>query len=178
MSRIGKKIINIPEKVEVTNASGLLTVKGPLGTLTRQFKPAIEIKIDGREISLTPKKMDSEHRSLWGTYGAHILNMIIGVTKGYEKKLTIEGVGYKVNVKGDKLAMELGLSHDVEVQIPVGIKAVSDKEGFAFSGLDKELVGQFAAMIRSYKKVEPYKGKGIRYVGEVVRRKQGKKSTV
>jgi large subunit ribosomal protein L6 len=177
MSRIGKKIINIPEKVDVTLDNGVLTVKGHLGTLTRSFKPVIEIKVNDKEITLSPTKIDVEARSLWGTYGSHIANMIEGVTKGFEKKLTIEGVGYKVNVVGDKVVMSLGLSHGVEVKIPAGIKAVSEKNAFAFSGIDKELVGQFSAQIRAYKKTEPYKGKGIRYVGELIRRKQGKKST-
>ena len=177
MSRIGKKIINIPEPVEITSDRGVLTVKGPLGTLTRSFKPVIEIKIDGQEITLNPTKNDVETRSLWGTYGSHITNLIEGVTKGFAKKLSIEGVGYKVNIVGDKVVMNIGLSHSVEVKIPEGIKAVAEKNDFAFSGIDKELVGQFAAKIRAYKKTEPYKGKGIRYVGEFIRRKQGKKST-
>ncbi|MCX6713368.1 MAG: 50S ribosomal protein L6 [Candidatus Vogelbacteria bacterium] len=174
---IGKRIITIPEKVEVNLASGVLTMKGPLGTLTREFKSIIEININDKEITLAPQKTDVDTCALWGTYGSHIANMILGVTKGYEKKMQIEGVGYKVNVVGDKMVLEIGLSHDVEVPIPEGIKAVSDKSGFAFSGIDKELVGQFAAKIRAYKKTEPYKGKGIRYVGEFIRRKQGKKST-
>lgn len=178
MSRIGKKIINIPEKVEVTLNKGIFTVKGPLGTLTRDFKPVIEININGKEITLNPTKNDVETRSLWGTYGSHICNMIEGVTKGFEKKLMIEGVGYKVNIVGDKVVMSLGLSHGLEVKIPEGIKAVAEKNNFSFSGIDKELVGQFSAKIRAYKKTEPYKGKGIRYVGEFIRRKQGKKSTV
>jgi large subunit ribosomal protein L6 len=177
MSRIGKKIINIPAGVEVTLDKGTLTVKGPLGTLVRSFKTVIEININGKEITLNPTKNDVETRSLWGTFSSHISNMIEGVTKGFEKKMSIEGVGYKVNVVGDKVVMSLGLSHGVEVKIPEGIKAVSEKNNFAFSGIDKELVGQFSAKIRAYKKTEPYKGKGIRYVGEFIRRKQGKKST-
>jgi large subunit ribosomal protein L6 len=177
MSRIGKRIITIPEKVEVTLVDGLLTVKGPLGTLARSFKPMIEININGKEITLNPKKLDVEHRAMWGTYGSHIANMIEGVTKGYEKKMAIEGVGFKVNIVGNKVVMALGFSHPVEVEIPDGIKATSEKNNFAFSGIDKELVGSFAAKVRSYKVTEPYKGKGIRYVGEVIRRKQGKKST-
>jgi len=177
MSRIGKQIINIPEKVEVILDKGVLTVKGPLGTLSRAFKPVIEININGKEITLNPLKNDVETRSLWGTYGSHIANMIEGITKGFEKKLSIEGVGFKVNIVGDKVVMNLGFSHSIEVQIPEGIKAVSEKNNFAFSGIDKELVGQFSAKIRAYKKTEPYKGKGIRYVGEFIRRKQGKKST-
>jgi large subunit ribosomal protein L6 len=177
MSRIGKRIITIPEKVEVAQNGDTLTVKGPLGVLTRTFNPVILFTINGREITLTPQKTDADTRSLWGTYGSHLANMIEGVTKGYEKKMQIEGVGYKVNVVGNKVVMELGLSHSVEVPIPEGIKAVSDKTGFAFSGIDKELVGEFSAKIRDYKRTEPYKGKGIRYVGEFIRRKQGKKST-
>lgn len=177
MSRIGKRVIEIPEKVEVTVNNGVVTVKGPLGTLTRTFKPDIEINLNGREITLVPRRQDVDTRSLWGTYGSHLANMIEGVTKGYEKKMQIEGVGLKVNVVGDKVVMSLGFSHEVEVPIPAGIKGVSDKTGFAFSGIDKELVGEFAAKIRAYKKTEPYKGKGIRYVGEFIRRKQGKKST-
>lgn len=177
MSRIGKKIINIPEKVEISLVGRTLTVKGPLGTLARDFKPVIEIKINGQEITLNPTKNDVETRSLWGTYSSHISNMIEGVTKGFEKKMSIEGVGYKVNISGNKVVMDLGLSHSVEVVIPEGIKAVSEKNNFSFSGIDKELVGQFSAKIRAYKKTEPYKGKGIRYVGEYIRRKQGKKSS-
>ncbi len=176
MSRIGKKLITLPAKVEVTLDKGLLTVKGPLGTLSRHFADDITITITGAEITLLPAKENVYTRALWGTYASHILNMIEGVTKGYEKKLTIEGVGYKVNAQGNKLVLEIGLSHPVEVLIPEGIKAVIEKNNFAFSGIDKEQVGEFAARIRAYKKTEPYKGKGIRYVGEVVRRKQGKKS--
>lgn len=177
MSRIGKRIITIPEKVEISKTGDVFTVKGPLGELSRAFKPIIEIRIENGEITLTPTRNDVDTRALWGTYGSHIANMIEGVTKGFEKKLSIEGVGYKVNVKGDVMVLDIGLSHSVEVPIPAGIKAVSEKNNFAFSGINKELVGEFSAKIRSYKKTEPYKGKGIRYVGEFIRRKQGKKST-
>ena len=142
-----------------------------------RIKPVIAININGKEITLAPAKMDVDTRALWGTYGSHIANMVEGVTKGFEKKMTIEGVGYKVNIVGNKVVMDLGLSHNVQVPIPEGIKAVSEKNAFAFSGIDKELVGEFSAKIRAYKKTEPYKGKGIRYVGEFVRRKQGKKSS-
>src|SRR5680860_891361 len=177
MSRIGKKIINIPEKVEIILDKGILTVKGPLGTLVRAFKPVVAININGKEITLNPMKNDVETRSLCGTYSSHISNMIEGVTKGFEKKLIIDVVGYKVYIVDTKVVMNLGFSHPVEVDIPEGIKAVAEKNNFAFSGIDKELVGQFSAKIRAFKKTEPYKGKGIRYVGEYVRRKQGKKST-
>lgn len=176
MSRVGKKIIVIPEKVEVKKDGRLLTVKGPLGTLTREFKDDITININDKEITLAPVINTVFSRALWGTYGSHIQNMIEGVTKGYEKKLTIEGVGFKVNVQGSKFVLDIGLSHSVEVPIPDGIKAVTEKNNFTISGIDKEKVGEFSAKIRAYKKTEPYKGKGIRYVGEKVRRKQGKKT--
>lgn len=176
MSRIGKKIINIPDKVEVAKNGRLLTVKGPLGSLTREFKDDIAVNLNEKEITLAQTVNTVFSRALWGTYGSHILNMIEGVTKGYEKKLTIEGVGYKVNVQGNNFVLDIGLSHSVPVPIPEGIKVVTEKNNFTISGIDKDKVGEFAAKIRAYKKVEPYKGKGIRYVGEKVRRKQGKKN--
>ena len=176
MSRVGKKIIIIPEKVEVKKDGRLLTVKGLLGTLEREFKDDITVTIRDQEITLAPVTNTVFSRALWGTYGSHIQNMIEGVTKGYEKKLTIEGVGFKVNVSGDKFVLDIGLSHSVEVPIPEGIKAVTEKNNFTISGIDKEKVGEFSAKIRAYKKTEPYKGKGIRYIGEKIRRKQGKKT--
>jgi large subunit ribosomal protein L6 len=178
MSRIGKQPITIPAGVTATLAAGVLTITGPLGTLTRSFDAdiAITLTTDGKEITLLPAKDTVYSRALWGTYGSHIKNMVIGVTKGYEKKLSIEGVGYKVSVQGDKLVLDIGLSHSVMVPIPVGVKATAEKGNFAFSGIDKEAVGQFAARIRAFKPTEPYKGKGIRYEGEHVRRKQGKKT--
>lgn len=177
MSRVGKQIIEIPEKVEVAKAGGLLTVKGPLGTLAREFKPEIEITIADKEITLKPIRETGDLRALWGTYASHIKNMIEGVTKGFIKKLSIEGVGYKVNVVGNNFVLNIGLSHDVKVEIPADIKATSEKNNFTISGIDKERVGEFAAKIRAYKKTEPYKGKGIRYEGEFIRRKQGKKTS-
>ncbi|MEK7477934.1 MAG: 50S ribosomal protein L6 [Patescibacteria group bacterium] len=176
MSRVGKKIITIPDQVEAIKNGRRLSVKGPLGMLEREFKDDITITIKDQEITLAPVTNTVFGRALWGTYGSHIQNMIAGVTKVYEKKLTIEGVGYKVNVAGNKFVLNIGLSHSVEVLIPDGIKAVTEKNNFTISGIDKEKVGEFAAKIRAYKKTEPYKGKGIRYIGEKIHRKQGKKT--
>lgn len=178
MSRIGKQIITIPEKVEVKLVDGFVTVKGPLGEITRAFKPQIAITIDqeAKTISLTPAEMTVANRALWGTYGSHLSNMIEGVTKGFVKDLIVEGVGYRYSVAGDKVVLNIGFSHPVEVKIPAGLKVETVKGDMKISGFDKEVVGSFASKIRSLKPVEPYKGKGIRYAGEHVRRKQGKKT--
>lgn len=176
MSRIGKKIIAIPEKTEVTLVSGLLTVKGPLGTLTKKFNPSIEVTVGPKEITLVPKRVTIASRSLWGTYASHILNMISGVNTLFVKKLILEGVGYKSEVKGDTLVLALGFSHPVNVKIPATLKVTAEKNIITVSGIDKEVVGEFAASLRSLKKPEPYKGKGMRYDGEVIKRKQGKKT--
>ena len=176
MSRVGKKPIDIPKGNTVSLKDGDLTVKGPKGEISRKFNPEIEIVVSEEEISLNPKKSDVFTNSLWGTYASHIKNMVEGVNKGFEKKLIIEGVGFKAEVKEKELVMNLGFSHPVTVPIPEGITATSEKGNISISGVDKELVGQFTAKIRSFKKPEPYKGKGIRYEGEIIRRKQGKKS--
>lgn len=176
MSRVGKQIIVIPEKVEVALAAGVLTVKGPKATLTRSFKTVVSIHIDGSNITLKPEKGDIATNALWGTYASHIINMIKGVTEGYTEKLILEGIGYKAEVVGKTLKMALGFSHPVEVVIPEGITVTSEKGLVSISGADKEAVGQFAAQTRALKKPEPYKGKGFRYEGEVIKRKQGKKA--
>jgi len=176
MSRIGKQIITIPEKTEVTRSGDIITVKGPLGELSRSFKDVINIVIDNGEINLTPVKDDKFSQSLWGTYASHLINMIEGVNKYYEKKLIVEGVGFKSSVSGSNLEMALGFSHPVVVAIPEGLTVTAEKNLITVSGINKELVGQFASKVKSYKKPEPYKGKGIRYEGEVIRRKQGKKT--
>jgi large subunit ribosomal protein L6 len=174
MSRIGKQTIEIPEKTEVSIAAGKVTVKGPKGTLEKVFGPEIEIKINGKEITLEPK--DMEKVSMWGTTGAHLINMIKGVNETFTKKLILEGIGYKADVKGTDLVMALGFSHPVKVAIPSTLKVTSDKGIITVSGINKDEVGQFTANIRALKKPEPYKGKGFRYETEVIRRKQGKKS--
>lgn len=176
MSRLGKKPIAIPEKTEVSVAEGLVTVKGPLGELNLAYKPVVDIKVEDGKVVLLPKGETIEHRALWGTYSSEILSMVEGVNKAFEKKLIIEGVGFKADMKGDTLVLNIGFSHQVEMKVPEGITCTVEKNNIAISGISKEKVGQFAAEIRAKKKPEPYKGKGIRYEDEVVRRKEGKKA--
>ncbi len=176
MSRIGKKIIAIPTKTEVTMSGCVLTVKGPAGTLTKTLKQDVDINIGATEVTLLPKKITLETKALWGTYASHIMNMIEGVNKPFVKKLIIEGIGYKSEVKGTNLVLALGFSHQVIVPIPESLKVTADKNILTATGMDKEVVGEFMASVRALKKPEPYKGKGIRYEGEVVKRKQGKKT--
>ena len=176
MSRIGKKGATIPTGTTVTQNDTVVTVKGPLGELSRDFKGPVEIKVDGATVVVTPKNNSKEARSLWGTYASHMVNMVAGVNKAFEKKLIIEGVGYKVEAQGKTLVFSLGFSHKVPMEIPADVKVLVEKNNLTISSINKESVGQFAAQIRANKKPEPYKGKGIRYSDEVIRRKQGKKS--
>ena len=176
MSRIGKQEIAIPEGVKVSLNAGVLTVAGPKGTLTKQFRDDVTITIADKIITLSIKRNDKFSKSLWGTYAAHIKNMIAGVQTPYTKKLILEGVGYKSEVKGKVFNFALGFSHPVVVKIPDTITATADKNVITITGIDKELVGSFTAGLRALKKGEPYKGKGMRYEGEVIRRKQGKKT--
>jgi large subunit ribosomal protein L6 len=176
MSRIGKRPIEIPQGVEVTQEGATITVKGPKGTLVRNTRPEVAIKIDGNAISLEPTNNSKFATSLWGTYGSHLHNMISGVVTPFEKKLIIEGVGFRVEMTGNKLVFSLGFSHKVEMEVPEGLTVTVEKNVVTISGIDKEKVGQFASQIRSKKKPEPYKGKGIRYADEIIKRKEGKKS--
>src|SRR3990167_1187399 len=183
MSRIGKQEILIPVGVKVAQANGVVTVTGPKGTLSKTFRDDITIAISdpakdgaGKTVNLNIKRNDKFSKSLWGTYASHIKNMIAGVETPYQKKLILEGVGFKSDVKGKELHFALGFSHPVIVSIPAGITATAEKNIITISGADKELVGSFTAAIRALKKPEPYKGKGMRYEGEVIRRKQGKKT--
>ncbi|MCI5108380.1 MAG: 50S ribosomal protein L6 [Candidatus Pacebacteria bacterium] len=176
MSRLSKKPITIPQGTEVSISDGNLTVKGSLGTLSRMFKDDISIEVTPEGVALKPKRKNLFTKALVGTYASHIKNMIDGVNKEYEKKLIVEGVGFKADVEGTDLKMALGFSHPVIVAIPEGLKVTSLKNEITIVGMDKELVGQYAAKIRAMKKPEPYKGKGIRYIDEVIRRKQGKKA--
>lgn len=176
MSRLGKQIIAIPEKTTITMDGNKVTVKGPLGELSRVFRDS-EITINIADtVTLVPKRNDVFTRALWGTYASHIKNMLEGVNKPYEKKLILEGVGFKSEVAGTSLNLALGFSHPVKMPIPEGLAVKAEKNVITISGIDKEKVGQFASQIRGMKKPEPYKGKGFRYEGEVIRRKQGKKS--
>lgn len=176
MSRIGKKGIAIPEKTEVTVADGVVTVKGPLGVLSRPVANVIDISIDGTQVSLARRVETLESLALWGTTASHIVNMVSGVNKPFTRKLQLEGIGYKVEVKGSDVVLALGFSHPVIVKIPEGLTVTTEKNNILVSGIEKDKVGEFASRLRSLKKPEPYKGKGIRYEGEVVKIKQGKKS--
>jgi large subunit ribosomal protein L6 len=176
MSRLAKKPILIPEKTEVTVSGSSVKVKGPLGEISRTFPDAVIFAMNGKEITVSLKSTDRESFPLLGTAVAHTKNMIAGVNKAYEKKLLIEGVGFKADVKGTSLALALGFSHPVSVPIPTGLKVVTEKGMITITGHDKDQVGQFSANVRALKKPEPYKGKGIRYSDEVIRRKQGKKT--
>ena len=176
MSRIGKKIIILPEKTTATFGSGVFTIKGPKGDLIRRFNPEIDIVISGSEITLTPKVKNLETEALWGAYASLIAGMVKGVNEPYTKKLILEGIGYKSEVKGNKLVMALGFSHAVNVEIPKSLKVTAEKNIIVISGSSKEEVGAFAANIRAMKKPEPYKGKGFHYDGEIIKRKQGKKT--
>ena len=158
MSRLGKKPITIPEKTTVTIAEGVVTVTGPLGKLEMNFKPVVEITVENNTVVLKPINEELETLALWGTYSSIIDNLVEGVNKNYEKRLIIEGVGYKAEVKGDSVSMNLGFSHPVIVKIPSDIKVVMEKDNMIITGIDKANVGQFAANIRAYKKPEPYKG--------------------
>ena len=175
MSRLGKQPISVPQGVEVSFANGTLTVKGPKGTLSRVIAPDVTVTIADGAVTLALREGPNVARALWGTYAAHLHNMITGVTEGFKKELEIEGVGYRAEAQGSKLKLSVGFSHPVELITPEGITLVTEKGKITVSGIDKDAVGQFAANIRRVKEPEPYKGKGIHYVGEYIIRKQGKK---
>jgi large subunit ribosomal protein L6 len=181
MSRLGKKPIMIPQGVEIGLKDEILSVKGPLGEISRNFKDDIVISVEKDKITLSPNTAKKARRTkeisaLWGTYASHIRNMIEGVSKGFNKVLVIEGIGYRAGKEGSILVLSLGFSHSVKVLIPQGIDLKLEKNTIVISGADKEQVGAFAAQIRGLKKPEPYKGKGIRYQDEIIRRKSGKKA--
>lgn len=175
MSKIGKKLIIIPQGVQVAVRDGLVMVKGPKGELQEVLHPKVLIQISGNEISVAVKNpLDRRQKALWGTFRALVSNMIKGVTEGYAKQLEIIGVGYKASVSGDKLVLNVGYSHPIELPVPKGLETKVEKNLVSVSGTDKQLVGQYASNIRAIRPPEPYKGKGIKYVGEVIKRKAGK----
>ena len=176
MSRIGKRAIAIPQGTDVTIGKGEVTVKGKGGTLKRALHPMIAVTVLNGEVSVAPSSNSRLANALWGTYAAHISNMISGVNTPFAKKLQIEGIGYRAELAGKNLKLSIGFSHPVVVAIPGAVSVAVEKNIITVSGADKEQVGQFAASVRALKKPEPYKGKGIRYEGEVVRQKQGKKA--
>ncbi|MFA5961628.1 MAG: 50S ribosomal protein L6 [Parcubacteria group bacterium] len=177
MSKIGKKLITIPAGVTVTLEGEVLKAKGPKGELSLNVHPEAKIEIAEDKITVKKAKEDGGSNAIWGLTRSLVNNIIIGVSAGYEKKLELQGVGFRMSIQGKKIVMALGFSHPVEVEIPDGIVAkLEDNNGLLISGIDKQAVGQFAANIKDLKKVEPYKGKGFRYAGEKVRRKAGKKA--
>ena len=176
MSRLGKLPVTLPNGVEVTLADNVLTVKGPKGTLSQTIKKDVEVTVADGAVTLKPANDSKEAHALWGTYASILRNHIAGVTEGFTKKLEIEGVGYRAEASGQKLTMNLGFSHPVVMEVPEGITTTVEKNVITITGIDKHGVGQFAANVRKVKEPEPYKGKGIRYQGEFIIRKQGKKA--
>lgn len=175
MSRIGKAPIEIPDKVEITIDGNKVTVKGPLGTLTRTFRPEILIEKEGNVLNVLRRNEDRLSRSLHGLSRTLLNNMVQGVSKGFTRNLEIIGVGYKAAVQGRLLVLSLGYSHPVELPLPEGIDAaVEANTKLAFKGYDKQALGDFAALVRSKRPPEPYKGKGVKYAEEKIRRKAGK----
>lgn len=166
----------IPNGVDVSINDHQLTVKGPKATLSRPVHQEVSITVGEDGVTVAAKKDTKFSHALWGTFAAHVKNMIHGVTEGFERKLEIEGVGYRAEMKGRTLVLNLGFSHPVELEVPEGIEAVVEKSVITLTGADKEVLGQFAANIRKVRPPEPYKGKGIRYQGEYIIRKQGKKA--
>ena len=176
MSRIGKKPIEVPSGVTLTQTGQHIAVKGPKGQLEFTLPDAVSGKLDGNEFTITPGKEDKAGKSMWGMSRTMIANLIEGVTNGYKKNLELHGVGYRAQAQGSKLTMQLGFSHDIVFEAPEGISVSAPKPTeIVVEGIDKQAVGQAAAKIREYRKPEPYKGKGVRYQGEYVRRKEGKK---
>ncbi len=176
MSRIGKKPVSIPEKVEVNLSANVLTIKGSKGTLTFTHHYEVALKVEEGKVVVEKKGNTKRAQALWGTTAKLIQNMIEGVTNGFTKQLELNGVGYRMNLAGKKLNLALGFSHPVVVDLPANIEAKIENNVLTLTSIDKQALGEFAAYVRKQKPVEPYKGKGFRYVGEQVRRKEGKKA--
>ncbi len=176
MSRIGKQTIQIPQSVSVSiEANNVLHVQGPKGSLRREFPSSVTVTVADQKANLTVAHPEiKQEQSVWGTFAAHLKNMIIGVTDGFKKELEINGVGYRVSMQGKNLKVEAGFSHPVIFDVPEGITVSTEKNVIVVQGNDKQLVGQITSEIRNIRKPEPYKGKGIKYSTEVIRRKAGK----
>ena len=175
MSRIGNKVIPLPAGVEITIKDNVVTVKGPKGELTRTFSKDIDIRVEGNEVTLHRPNDTKEMKTIHGTTRALLHNMVVGVSEGFKKELEMRGVGYRAQLQGSKLVLAVGKSHPDEVEAPEGITfELPNPTTIVVHGISKEVVGQTAAYVRSLRSPEPYKGKGIRYVGEYVRRKEGK----
>lgn len=176
MSRLAKKPIVLPSKVSVDTAGGTLTVKGPKETLARNIHSSIAIDVTPEGVMVTPKNNTKLARALTGTFAAHVRAMVSGVETPWKKVLILKGVGYKVELRGKEIVLNVGFSHPVVLQVPEGLTATVEKNTIRIEGADKQAVGQFAAEVRDVKRPEPYLGKGIAYEGEIIRRKQGKKA--
>lgn len=182
MSRIGKAPIEIPAGVTVTVTGDEVTVKGPKGTLTQKFNPDLDVKVEGNEVIVTRPTDGREHRAQHGLYRALIHNMVVGVSTGYRKEMELVGVGYRASATGQVLELSLGFSHAIYIKLPAEVKVEAKSERnknplIILESDDKQLLGQVCAKIRSLRKPEPYKGKGIKFVGEVIRRKSGKSAS-
>ncbi len=178
MSRIGKQPIIIPKDVQIEIRGQKVAIKGPKGEISQEISPEISVEKKEDKIIVTPKRKTKKTPALWGLTRALLQNHVIGVTQGFEKQLEIRGIGYKASLEGEKtLKLEVGFSHPINLEIPAGLNVSIEKNIIKVSGIDKQKVGEFAAKIRRVRPPEPYKGKGIRYVGEKVRKKEGKKAT-
>ena len=182
MSRIGKLPISIPTGVIITQKDNLLTIKGAKGELTQYINPAIKVEVNGAELTVSRPDDEKQNRAFHGLYRSLINNMVIGVSEGYKKELELVGVGYRVSNTGNLLDFALGYTHNIYMQLPSEVKVETKSERnknplIILESADKQLLGQICAKIRSFRKVEPYKGKGVRFVGEVVRRKSGKSAS-
>lgn len=176
MSRVGKQELKIPQGCEVAVANGIVSVKGPKGTIDKLLHKEVIVSVEEDVVRVTPKHDTILATALWGTFASHIQNMLHGVTEGFQKQLEIEGVGYRAGMSGTALELLVGFSHPVKMEVPEGLTVAVEKNVITVSGIDKEAVGQFAANVRAVKPPEPYKGKGIHYVGEYIIRKEGKKA--
>lgn len=176
MSKVGKKPIILPEGVSTSLENNKLLVKGPKGSLETEFGGKISVKLEDKQILVEKAENGKQSAALWGLTRALIANMVLGVTQGFGRELELQGSGYRMNLKGKQIEFALGFSHPVVIDIPAGIEVAIERNILTIKGIDKRLVGQFTANIRALKEVEPYKGKGFRYVGEQVRKKEGKKT--
>ena len=176
MSRIGKNAVQVPDGVTVSIAEGLISVKGKKGEMSHTLADVVEAELNDNSVVVRPRNDSKEARAMWGTTRAVVNNMVTGVSEGFKKVLEIQGVGYRAQVKGKSLSLSLGFSHDVDFPIPEGIEIKTPSPtSIEVTGYDKQKVGQVASEIRSYRPPEPYKGKGVRYEGEYILRKEGKK---
>lgn len=174
MSRVGKKPVKIPDKTKVSFTDRVLCVQGEKGLISRSIHPNVQLTIDGQAINVSIDNMEKNNKALWGMTRAMIANMVIGVSKGFERELEINGIGYRAEMKGDGIEFNLGYSHSINFPLPKGISAKIDKNIIKLMGIDKELLGFTASTIRALRPPEPYKGKGIKYVEERIVRKAGK----